>query len=117
MKIRNRNGRSHAAFSALATPPSPFGSATRRSLASHFLRREINPLDKYCPAALLRRNCAAKVTPAKAGAMTTGFVGETRRSLQRDQVPARCREPRTANLASFAPKTALCSISEFQNLT
>src|SRR4051795_365550 len=33
MKIRNRNGRTHAAFSALDTMLGPFASATSRSLA------------------------------------------------------------------------------------
>ena len=32
MKIRNRNGRTHAAFSAFDTPLSRFSSATSRSL-------------------------------------------------------------------------------------
>src|SRR5690242_13240686 len=58
MKIRNRTGRTHAAFSALVTEPDtdldsaagPPVSATPRSLIV-LIAREINPLDKYCPAA------------------------------------------------------------------
>jgi hypothetical protein len=49
MKIRNRNGLIHAAFSALDTPPEAFGSATLLFLV-YMLIREINPLDKYCLA-------------------------------------------------------------------
>jgi hypothetical protein len=38
MKIRNKNGLIHAAFSALDTPPGAFGSATLRSLDYSFSR-------------------------------------------------------------------------------
>src|SRR3984893_19581016 len=58
MKIRNRNGLIHAAFSAFDTAEGPFASATPRSLVIRF-RRQINPLDKYClggfPAAISLR--------------------------------------------------------------
>src|ERR1700739_4440445 len=40
MKIRNRNGLIHAAFSALEMPLSPFGPATLRSLVSWLLLGE-----------------------------------------------------------------------------
>jgi hypothetical protein len=36
MKIRNKNGRIHAAFSAFDTPPGAFDSANFLSLASRF---------------------------------------------------------------------------------
>jgi hypothetical protein len=49
MKIRNKNGRIQAAFSAFDTFPGPFGSATLLSLVIYFMG-EINPLDKYCLA-------------------------------------------------------------------
>src|SRR5438445_5470078 len=55
MKIRNRNGRSHAVFSTLDTKPSPLGSTTLHSLSfplALFFWFEINPLDKYCPGVL-----------------------------------------------------------------
>src|SRR6476646_986956 len=67
MKIRNRNGRIHGAFSAFDTPPGPFGSATLRSLVFRF-QTQINPLDKYCLVFLLRQNL--RVVPAKAGTHT-----------------------------------------------
>src|SRR5258705_492222 len=67
MKIRNKNGRIHGAFSAFDTPPGPSGSATLRSLAFSF-RAQINPLDKYCLVFLLRQNL--QVVPAKAGTHT-----------------------------------------------
>src|SRR6202011_3127160 len=58
MKIRNRNGLIHAAFSAFDTAEGPFASATPRSLVTRF-HRQINPLDKYClggfPAAISLR--------------------------------------------------------------
>src|SRR5882724_1704714 len=54
MKIRNRNGRSHAAFSALDTPLSRFSSATSRSLLGRLFGIEINPLDKYWQARFVR---------------------------------------------------------------
>src|SRR6202158_1626931 len=46
MKIRNKKGRIHAAFSAFDTPPGPFAT-TLRSLVTVLLA-QINPLDKYC---------------------------------------------------------------------
>jgi hypothetical protein len=56
MKIRNRNGRTQAAFNALVTMPLALASATRLSPGFSFLRYgcAINPLDKYLsnPAAL-----------------------------------------------------------------
>src|SRR5258707_15683663 len=58
MKIRNRNGRSHAAFSALDTMLGPFASATSRSLAGFLFRGEINPLDKYWQVAFVRQFAA-----------------------------------------------------------
>src|SRR6187399_2122542 len=62
MNSRNRNGRSHAAFSAFDKPLSRFGSATSRSLTV-FSGGEINPLDKYWQAgfrALFCRSCDAR---------------------------------------------------------
>jgi hypothetical protein len=92
---RNRNGRTHAAFSALATPLSPLGSATRHSVASDFLQIKINSLDKYCPAAFLRQNCLTKVAMANAGAYNhRGLWARRTAAPARAWVPAR----------SFAPK-------------
>src|SRR4029079_9376541 len=41
MKSRNKNGRTHAAFSAFDTPLSRFGSATSRSLMIVFSREKL----------------------------------------------------------------------------
>src|ERR1700692_1758991 len=54
MKIRNKNGRIQAAFSAFDTLPGLRISATFHSLFGS----TINPLDKYCPD-LLRRQIGA----------------------------------------------------------
>src|SRR3979411_1427242 len=59
MNSRNKNGRTHAAFSAFDTPLSRFSSATSRSLMIVFFG-EINPLDKYWQAgfrAVFCRSC------------------------------------------------------------
>jgi len=58
MKIRNKNGLIHAAFSAFDTPPGPFGSTTLASLGYRFSCKEINPLDKYCLAVSHRQMSA-----------------------------------------------------------
>src|SRR5882724_79534 len=47
MKIKNKNGRSHAAFSAFDRPPGLCGSAKFLSRVDR-LCGEINPLDNYC---------------------------------------------------------------------
>src|SRR4051812_46814718 len=65
MKIRNKNGRIHTAFSAFDTLPGFRVSAT----LSLPVWRTINPLDKYCPD-LLRRQMARHVVPANAGTHT-----------------------------------------------
>src|SRR5262245_7763170 len=50
MKMRNRNGRTHAAFSSLLTIPGPSGSATPLLPAFEVIYcKQINPLDNYCP--------------------------------------------------------------------
>src|SRR6266545_924168 len=67
MKSRNRNGRSHAAFSAFDKPLSRFSSATSRSLVIVFFGGEFNPLDKYWQAGFRAAICALAVVPAKAG--------------------------------------------------
>src|SRR5882724_5227017 len=41
MKIRNKNGRSHAAFSALDTPLGPFASATSLSLSDRLFGEKL----------------------------------------------------------------------------
>src|ERR1700754_2653566 len=56
MTIRNRNGRTHAAFSNFDRPEGLFASATSRSLCSLCVRAEINSLDKYCLAPLTQQN-------------------------------------------------------------
>src|ERR1700737_1721339 len=77
MKIRNKKGRIHAAFSALDIPPGPFGSATLRSLV-YRLFVQINPLDKYCLGLSGRRICPVpvsfRVVPAKAGTHTPRLI-------------------------------------------
>jgi hypothetical protein len=50
MKIRNKNGRIHAAFSAFDTPVGALGSTTLLSLIHRLFGAQINPLDKYCLA-------------------------------------------------------------------
>src|ERR1700676_3778987 len=72
MKIRNRNGLIHAAFSTFDTAEGPFASATPRSLVTRF-HRQINPLDKYCLGVFLRQNLL-RVVPAKAGTHTPRLV-------------------------------------------
>src|SRR6266496_5353577 len=65
MKIRNRNGRTHAAFSALDTTFGAFNSATLLSrLAGSCFREEINLLDKYCPAGSDGKLPHRRVVPA-----------------------------------------------------
>jgi hypothetical protein len=61
MKIRNKNGRIHTAFSALDTLPGLRISDTFLSL----FRSTINPLDKYCPD-FLRRQIASLRRPGEA---------------------------------------------------
>jgi hypothetical protein len=73
MNSRNRNGRTHAAFSAFDTPLSRFSSATSRSLVIVSFGREFNPLDKYWQAGFRAAICALAVVPANAG--TTGHTG------------------------------------------
>jgi hypothetical protein len=48
MKIRNKNGRTHAAFNAFDIAPDALGSVTPLSPWCSIFT-EINPLDKYCP--------------------------------------------------------------------
>src|SRR6202022_816915 len=59
MKIRNRKGRIHAAFSAFDTPPRPFGSANFSLPRSLVFLAQINLLDKYCLALSERQNLAS----------------------------------------------------------
>jgi hypothetical protein len=69
MKIRNRNGRTHAAFSIFDTL-APFGSATSRSRMDRLFRVKINPLDKYWQASFR----AAKL---RRGVWVPAFAGMT----------------------------------------
>src|SRR5439155_25116901 len=68
MNSRNKNGRTHAAFSAFDTPLSRFSSATSRSLVIVFFGREFNPLDKYWQAGFRATKLPFLVAPANAGA-------------------------------------------------
>src|ERR1700681_4608160 len=67
MKIRNKNGRIHAALSAFDTPVGALGSTTLLSPFTGF-RIQINALDKYCLA--FSGGGYSNVVPANAGTHT-----------------------------------------------
>src|ERR1700740_2909098 len=56
MKIRNRNGRIHAAFSAFDTVPWALGSGKFRTLIYRLYADKFNPLDNYWQAILAEVN-------------------------------------------------------------
>src|SRR5882724_3251095 len=68
MKIRNKNGRIHAALIAFDTPVGVLGSTTLLSLIHRRFRVQINPLDKYCLAFF--GGGSSNVVPADAGTHT-----------------------------------------------
>src|ERR1700682_1252811 len=67
MKIRNKNGRIHAALSAFDTPVGALGSTPLLSPFTGF-RVQIKPLNKYCLA--LSGGGYSNVVPANAGTHT-----------------------------------------------
>jgi hypothetical protein len=75
MKIRNKNGRIHTAFSALDTLPGFWASATFLSLFGEQLTRWINTVQSFCGVKL-----HSHVIPANAG---NGFAAQKRKRNRR----------------------------------
>ncbi len=115
MTTRNRNGRSHAAFSTLDRPEGLFASATSPlPLQCSRSVGEINPLDNYCPAPARDEIAPESLLSSDEILVDTGLADEPRpvtpRGVPRRAAPASRRTSAVDLPVSAASTSAtMCS--------